>query len=202
MVDHHGSVSAALDNAFARLGTVELADIALLIRDKDALPQQRADLVNAACELVPQAVTIYVSSTIPHGATAHSTRRIAGIHRPDEVVTVGFQQQPGGCSRHSVSDAVAAAAAGAHYVQLGPIWSTPSKIGMGEPIGTTALQQARAAFEQAQLPTLLVAVGGIMTTSHAACAHSSGAHAVAIIRAVWTSLSPSDTLTSFVDTMS
>jgi len=69
----------------------------------------------------------------------------------------------------------------ADLVQLGPIWSTPSKPG-ATPLGEAALAWPHAA-------AILVAVGGIDTPERAQLAAAAGADAVAIIRAAWTGAS-------------
>lgn len=86
-----------------------------------------------------------------------------------------------GCSRHGAEAAARAVIDGAHLVQLGPIWATPSKAGMGAPLGTEALRAARRAIGET---ACLVAVGGI-DPAHAGHARAAGAHAVAAIRAAW-----------------
>jgi thiamine-phosphate diphosphorylase len=92
-----------------------------------------------------------------------------------------------GASRHSAEGALEAAIAGAHLVQLGPIWATPSKAGMGKPLGLDALTAARAALPP---EVVLVAVGGIDGPARAEAAAAAGADAVACIRAVWTAAEP------------
>jgi len=81
-----------------------------------------------------------------------------------------------GVSRHAatVEDA-------ADRVHLGPIWGTPSKAGMGEPLGVPVLVVARP-----RVRGTLVAVGGIDGPSRAQAAAAAGADAVAVIRALWT----------------
>jgi thiamine-phosphate pyrophosphorylase len=81
-----------------------------------------------------------------------------------------------GRSTHSPAEAEAAAAAGADYVVLGPIFATPSKEAFGPPLGVDALAAAH--------PTRpLIAIGGIDTTN-AAAVHKAGAHGIAVIRAI------------------
>lgn len=112
------------------------------------------------------------------GVRAHWEAALAGVRRNGPVI---------GASRHSAEGALEAALAGAHLVQLGPIWPTPSKAGLGEPLGLAALTEARAALP---LEVVLVAVGGIDGPARAEAAAAAGADAVACIRAVWTADEP------------
>ncbi len=100
-----------------------------------------------------------------------------------------------GASRHSAEGAVDAALAGAHVVQLGPIWATPSKAGMGEPLGLGALTLARAVLPP---DIVLVAVGGIDGPERAEAAAAAGADAVAVIRAVWAAEDPAAVVDALV----
>jgi thiamine-phosphate pyrophosphorylase len=113
-----------------------------------------------------------------------------GVHLPErglplEEAAAIAAARPGfllGCSRHAAADVAAAARGGAHLIHLGPIWATPSKAGMGEPLGPAALAAARAALGDA---AALVAVGGVGDAARAAEARRAGAHAVAAIRQAW-----------------
>ncbi len=104
-----------------------------------------------------------------------------------------------GCSRHSAAAVAQAARDGAQLIHLGPIWATPSKAEMGEPLGLAALAEARRAIDalagaaaddasgvagKASGAPCLVAVGGL-DRSKVAEARAAGADAVAAIRAVW-----------------
>ena len=117
----------------------------------------------------------------------------AGLHLPehgmafDEARAVIGTAAAIATSRHSADAAVAAIDAGAHLVHLGPIWATPSKTGMGEPLGVAALTEARSALGPRGV---LVAVGGIDSAERARAAAVAGADAVAVIRAVWTAADP------------
>ena len=117
----------------------------------------------------------------------------SGVHLPergfsfDEARAVLGPSAMLATSRHDAAGAVAAINAGAQLVQLGPIWSTPSKAGMGDPLGLPSLTQARAALGSRGA---LVAVGGIDGPERARAAAAAGADAVAVIRAVWTAADP------------
>ncbi|MBA2542023.1 MAG: thiamine phosphate synthase [Deltaproteobacteria bacterium] len=96
-----------------------------------------------------------------------------------------------GCSRHSPEAASDAARAGADVVQLGPIWATPSKLGLLEPLGPEALGRFRGR-------SALVAVGGIDSPERAREAAAAGADAVAVIRAAWISDDPARMIAALV----
>jgi thiamine-phosphate pyrophosphorylase len=103
-----------------------------------------------------------------------------GLHLGDARAIVGSLAL--GCSRHSPVAASEAARAGADVVQLGPIWATPSKHGVIEPLGPDALRL--------HLGVPLIAVGGIDSPERAREAARCGADAVAVIRAAWSSDDP------------
>lgn len=82
-----------------------------------------------------------------------------------------------GATCRSRADVEAAAAAGADYAGLGPVFATSSKSGLPEPLGLEALTAATGI-----LP--IVAIGGI-TGATAVRARAAGAHGVAVIAAIW-----------------
>lgn len=95
-------------------------------------------------------------------------------------------QRPFGYSAHSVEEAVRAAALGAEYVTLSPIWHTPLKSGVLEPLGVEALIEARR-----QLPTTckLIALGGV-DAKNARLAIKAGADGIAVMRAIFNAPDP------------
>jgi thiamine-phosphate pyrophosphorylase len=132
----------------------------------------------------------------PHGALVLVNDRLDvalacgadGVHLPEQGLEVAEARALAagrslliGASRHDAAAAIAAAIAGADLVHLGPIWATPSKRGLGEPLGREALTAARHGIGER---AALVAVGGI-DAARAALARTAGAHAVAAIRAAW-----------------
>lgn len=83
-----------------------------------------------------------------------------------------------GVSTHSLAEALRAQKAGADFVTLGPAYFTPSKAGLGEPLGPSAIAEAQSALT---LPVF--ALGGV----DEACLPELRAHGinrVALIRAV------------------
>lgn len=89
-----------------------------------------------------------------------------------------------GMSVDSAEAAVAAERAGADYVGVGPVFTTPSKLDAGPAIGLAGVAAVRAATS---LP--VVAIGGI-DRSNAAEVAAAGAHGVAVIRAVMQTADP------------
>jgi thiamine-phosphate diphosphorylase len=109
-----------------------------------------------------------------------------GVHLPAEGLPVTAARQlvgphvPVGRSVHSADEAHQAAAEGADYVFLGPIWQTSSHPDR-PPLGVSEI--ARAA------PARVVAIGGI-TADRAAVCRAAGAYGVAVISAVWDAPEP------------
>lgn len=121
-----------------------------------------------------------------------------GIHlRADgpavEVVriTVG-QDCLVGRSTHTLEEAVAAAAEGADYVIFGPVFATPSKMGILQPRGIPLLERVTRTI---QVPVL--AIGGI-DASNARQVMDAGAHGVAVIRAIGGAADPRSAASSLV----
>jgi len=81
-----------------------------------------------------------------------------------------------GASSHDAASARRAAAEGADYVALGPIYATASKPDAGPPVGLGALREVRASV---RIP--LVAIGGI-TRDRAAEVFDAGADSIAVVR--------------------
>jgi thiamine-phosphate pyrophosphorylase len=83
-----------------------------------------------------------------------------------------------GVSTHDLAQARAAAAAGADYVAVGPVYATATKADALQPRGLDLLRTVRAA-----VTTPLVAIGGI-TADRAPAVRAAGADAVAMIGAL------------------
>ena len=81
-----------------------------------------------------------------------------------------------GASVHSVEGAMQAEQAGADYVVFGPVYTTPSKIGFGEPQGVRRLEEI---CKRLRIPVL--AIGGITLENAGECV-AAGAAGIAAIR--------------------
>jgi thiamine-phosphate pyrophosphorylase len=91
-----------------------------------------------------------------------------------------------GVSTHSEGAAAHAASEPIDYLFLGPIFRTPSKEGLVEPLGLIAL---RAARRNVKVP--VIAIGGI-TPENARSAITAGAGGIAVISSIMTAPSPRD----------
>jgi len=88
-----------------------------------------------------------------------------------------------GVSCHSAAEVERARDGGADFATFGPIYDTPSKRGLGSPVGLAALRQA------ATLGLPLVGLGGV-EAARAAEVRAAGAAGVAAIRAWLTAADP------------
>jgi thiamine-phosphate pyrophosphorylase len=85
-----------------------------------------------------------------------------------------------GASTHTEAEARAAQAGGCDFVTYGPVFPTPSKANLGQPVGLGALQATAAAVPGFPL----FALGGI-TPDNALSCRQAGATGLAVIRAAW-----------------
>jgi len=83
-----------------------------------------------------------------------------------------------GCSTHDLQELDRAILEGADYVTFGPVYDTPSKRGLLEPRGETALAEAVA---RSAVP--VIALGGV-TAERVAALRATGAAGVACIREI------------------
>ena len=112
-----------------------------------------------------------------------------GVHLPSRGLPVSVARSIApslriGVSTHAVEEAVRAVEEGADFVTFGPVFATPSKAGMGQPVGLDALEEA---VRRVAAP--VYALGGIDMARAALCAER-GAR-IACIRAVLAADSPS-----------
>ena len=89
-----------------------------------------------------------------------------------------------GISAESVADAIRAEAAGADYIGISPVFTTPTKQDTALPLGLEGVRQIRAAV---RLP--LVAIGGIQQENAHAVIRA-GADGVAVVSAIVSAACP------------
>lgn len=94
-----------------------------------------------------------------------------------------------GISVESVEDALEAAADGADYLGVSPVFGTPTKTDTAAPLGLKGLAAIRAAVD---IP--LVAIGGINSTN-CALVIDAGADGLAVVSALVSAPSPKDAAT-------
>lgn len=150
----------------------------VMLREKDMPPQGRLRLTRQLLALAaPAEATVSVNGDLvaaslsgavhlPQGRSVAEARATLG---PDALV---------GVSCHSQAEAADAAAGGADYVTLSPVFATASKPGYGPVLGLGALADAVRT-----LPVPVVALGGVGAANAGDCL-SAGAAGVAVMGAV------------------
>lgn len=151
------------------------------IREKDLSGRELYDLTRAAIERVRQLPGCRTRILVNDRADLALAAGADGVHLPSSGMAVARLRTivPAGFviarSCHSPAEVMQAATDGASFCVLGPVFFTPSKAGMGEPVGLSALDAARAA----SVPVL--ALGGIDLGNAGACLQH-GAAGIAAIR--------------------
>jgi thiamine-phosphate pyrophosphorylase len=118
-----------------------------------------------------------------------------GVHLPENGLPVAEARAlapPGfllGASAHDAETAAEKARQGADLIALGPVWETPSKVGLGPPIGLSAVREAVQRVGEA---AVIFAIGGVDSADRARGAFEAGAHGVAAIRAVLAADDPAE----------
>jgi len=106
---------------------------------------------------------------------------------PPDVVRAlpGFEGRLIGRSTHSLGQAQLAVNEGADYIAVGPVYPTPTKEGRAA-VGTALVSRVAGIVDRP-----LVAVGGI-DHDNAAAVVEAGAHAIAVVRAVYDAVDPAE----------
>lgn len=148
----------------------------LWLRDRDLDPAERAALARVIADrIAPYGTALTIGADVAL-AEAIGAR---GLHlsRASDVAPARARLGDAvviGVSAHAPSEVRAAAAAGADYVTLSPIFASPSKPGYGPALGLSALGAAAASG----IP--VYGLGGIDTEGAAACVRA-GATGVAVM---------------------
>jgi thiamine-phosphate pyrophosphorylase len=156
----------------------------LLFRDKDLAARERRDLALRLARIAAeQGFALSVSADVELAAAVGA----AGVHLQavGEVAAARERLADGiiGASAHSLADVAAAAAAGADYVTLSPIFLTESKPGYGPALGIESLRTAAA------LGIPVLALAGVTAATAGACL-AAGASGVAVMGEVMRARDP------------
>ena len=141
------------------------------VREKDARPEDRVELIGEVSALLHQVGGVLVASPGPGSELAD------GVHWPSEGSPAGAGRSLpgwGGRSCHNRAELERAATEGFAWATLSPIFATASKPGYGPPLGLGLLGRP-------PLPTW--ALGGVNEANALACTRA-GAAGVAIMGAV------------------
>ena len=158
----------------------------LVLREKDLPFAELADLASA---LKVQAEAHEARLSLAGTAERAESFGLTSVHLPRDGDPAAARDLLGevaliGLSAHDRAEAERAAAAGADYVTLSPIFESPSKPGYGPALGLTGLTEIT---EGLSIPVL--ALGGVSSESVAALMRA-GAGGVAIMGAVMAATEP------------
>lgn len=185
-----------VDLVEAALAGLPPASALVQLREKDLAPRELYGLARRLLEVTHRhRCQLLVNDRIDVALAAGAD----GVHLPEKGLPIAVARRLGrpgsfvvGVSVHAADAAGAAARDGADLVVCGPIWETPSKQGLGEPLGEAALAQARRAMAGAGSSARLYAIGGVTGAERAEAALRAGAHGVAVVRAVMAAADPAE----------
>jgi thiamine-phosphate pyrophosphorylase len=156
----------------------------LMLRDKDLEPRERRDVAARLAEIARRhrmhlSVSRDVDLAAEYGASVH-LQSAAAVGAARQRLGAGALI---GVSTHGFDDVAAAAAMGADYVTLSPIFLTSSKPGYGPALGVAAIGLA------ANLGISVIALGGVTTDLVRPCL-CAGAAGVAVMGEIMRSDQP------------
>jgi thiamine-phosphate pyrophosphorylase len=156
----------------------------LMFRDKDLAASTRRDLALRLAQIAAeQGFALSVSTDIELAAAVGA----AGVHLQSVREVAAARERLAdviiGMSAHSLADVAAAAAAGADYVTLSPIFLTVSKPGYGPALGIETLRTA------ATHGIPIFALAGVTAAMAGACL-AAGASGVAVMGEVMRAENP------------
>jgi len=155
---------------------------AVLFREKDLPPDERRALGERVADAAQGADLVVASDPdLARHLGAGTVHLAADDPWPDGVAT--------GRSCHDAAELVDAAAHGAGYATLSPIFPTASKPGYGPALGPAALTDA---------PLPVLALGGVDPTNVAACL-AAGAAGVAVMGGVMAAPDPEAAVRALLD---
>jgi thiamine-phosphate pyrophosphorylase len=165
----------------------------LLFREKDLPERERRELAGRLAQIAAeQGFALSISTDVELAAAVGA----AGVHLQAATQVAEARGRLGyaiiGMSAHSVADVAAAAAAGADYVTLSPIYLTQSKPGYGPALGTEAV---RAAAAQG-IPVL--ALAGVTAGTAGSCL-AAGASGVAVMGEIMRAKDPARVVRDLIE---
>lgn len=166
----------------------------LSLREKDLAPADRSELLRRLISLGDKShATVMIHDDLDVAERVGA----AGIHLPAASSPALARRRLGpaaliGVSAHGAEDIVRAAAEGADYVTLSPIFLSASKPGYGPALGLEALRRA------APLPVL--ALGGVNETNAARCV-AAGAAGIAVMGSVMTARDPASIMAALLKSL-
>jgi len=174
----HNSILEHPDYAERACSLAVSSEVALHLRSRTLGGRELFQLARLMLESVADTGTAVL---VNDRADVARAAELDGLHLPASGLPVAAARRILGadrligCSTHSVSEAHAARDAGADYVFLGPIWSTPSHPDQA-PLGPEIISQIEG------IP--VIAIGGV-TPKLVAVAVEAGAYGVAAITSLW-----------------
>jgi len=152
-----------------------------MVREKDL---SHADLVRLARPIADDCRRAGALFLVNHDVGAAVELKADGVHLGFRSAGVAAaramvgEDMLVGSSTHDLAELDRAILEGADYVTFGPVYETPSKAGLLEPRGETALAQAAL---RSAVP--VIALGGV-TASHVPALRAAGAAGIACIREI------------------
>jgi len=185
-----------IDVVDAALAALPPASALVQLREKDLHPRDLYALARRLLEVTHRhRCALLVNDRIDVALAAGAD----GVHLPEKGLPIAVARRLGrpgsftiGVSVHGADAAGAAARDGADLIVCGPIWDTPSKRGLGDPLGEPALAQAQRAITGAGAAARLYAIGGVTGPERVQAALRAGAHGVAVVRGVMAASDPAE----------
>ncbi len=158
----------------------------LMLREKDLEAAARLALLK---DLIALGAPYGAAVTVNTDLAAATAAGAAGVPLPAGGDPAAARAALGaealiGYSAHDEAEAMAAAAAGADYVTLSPVFESASKPGYGPCLGPEGLRAAAA-----RVPVPVVALGGVTAANAGSCL-GAGAAAVAVMGPVMRAADP------------
>ncbi len=192
------------DGAMARRPLSEVAAAAfsggcrwLMVREKDLA---EGDLAALVADIVSRARSFGAAVSVNGNARVAAACGARGVHLPQGPSVSEARRTAGrkalvGVSAHSLAEAERAAAEGADYVTITPIFANASKPAYGPSLGLDGLRRVVAA-----VPVPVLALGGVTAENAVGCL-GAGSAGVAVMGAVMRAEDPAQAVTDLLSAM-